>query len=54
MKPGSAAVVAGISHDHTDDPAAGAPYLRVVSVNEEGDVTIHSHLSLPALPEADT
>ncbi|UWR16378.1 hypothetical protein [Sulfitobacter sp. M368] len=54
MKPGSAAVVAGISHDHTEDPAAGAPYLRVVSVSEEGDVTIHSHLTLPALPGANS
>ncbi|NNE52603.1 MAG: hypothetical protein HKN30_09400 [Sulfitobacter sp.] len=50
MKPGSGAVVAGISRDHVDDPNAGAPYLRVVSVTDEGDVTIHSHLKLPALP----
>jgi hypothetical protein len=52
MKPGSAAVVAGISHDHTDDPSAGAPYLRVVSVSEEGNITLHDHLKLPALPDS--
>jgi len=48
-KPGNGAVVAGISHNHVDDPSADAPYLRVVSVSEDHEVRIHSHLTLPAV-----
>ena len=48
-KPGNGAVVAGISRDHVDDPSAGAPYLRVVSVSEDHEVRVHSHLKLPAV-----
>lgn len=47
--PGHGAVVAGISKDHVEHPEAGAEFLRVVSMSEEGEVTVHSHLKLPAL-----
>lgn len=48
-KPQNGAVVAGISRDHTDDPSAGAPYLRVVSVSANNEVRVHTELSLPQL-----
>lgn len=48
-RPGTGAVVAGLSRDHVTDPSAGAAFLRVVSVTAAGDVTVHDHLSLPAL-----
>ena len=49
QRPGTGAVVAGLSKTHVNDPSAGAPYLRVVSVSKEGNVTIHDTLKLPAL-----
>ena len=48
-RPGTGAVVAGLSRTHVDDPSAGAPYLRVVSVSADNEVTIHDGLKLPAL-----
>lgn len=48
-KPGHGAVVAGLSADHVDDPSAGAPYLRVVSVSEDHKVRVHDTLRLPGL-----
>lgn len=53
-RPGTGAVVAGLSKTHVSDPSAGAPYLRVVSVTEAGDVTVHDHLRLPALRNSRT
>lgn len=51
-KPGHGAVVAGISRDHDEHPEAGAPYLRVVSMSEDGDVTVHDDIELPPLDRA--
>lgn len=48
-KPGTGAVVAGMSRDHLDHPEAAAPYLRVVSVSAEHKIRVHSDLTLPAL-----
>lgn len=48
-RPGTGAVVAGLSRNHADDPSAGAPYLRVVSVSPSDEVTVHDNLKLPAL-----
>ncbi len=56
-RPGTGAVVAGLSRTHVNDPSAGAPYLRVVSVSPDDTVTVLDHLKLPALrkgmPERD-
>lgn len=48
-RPGTGALVAGLSRNHVTDPSAGAPYLRVVSISPENEVTIHDDLELPAL-----
>ncbi|WP_072776149.1 hypothetical protein [Marivita hallyeonensis] len=48
--PGNGTVVAGIAQDHVSAPEAGAPYLRVVSMSEAGEVRVHTHLELPELP----
>lgn len=48
-RPGTGAVVAGLSRTHVDDRSAGAPYLRVVSMSAENEVTVHDGLKLPAL-----
>ena len=53
QKPGHGAVVAGISKDHVEHPEAGADYLRVVSMSEQGDVHIHSELKLPEIKQSD-
>ncbi len=48
-KPDNGAVVAGIARTHVDDPSAGAPYMRVVSVSADNEVRVHTHLTLPRL-----
>lgn len=48
-RPGTGAVVAGLSRTHVNDRSAGAPYLRVVSMSPENKVTVHDGLTLPAL-----
>ena len=52
--PGHGAVVAGISKDHVEHPEAGSDFLRVVSMSEDGEVTVHSDLTLPALGDGHT
>jgi hypothetical protein len=52
QKPGHGAVVAGISQDHTEHPNAGAAFLRVISMSEQGEVRVHSDLKLPSLKQS--
>jgi hypothetical protein len=47
--PGNGAVVVAIAKQHMTDPSEGAPFARVLSVSEDGKVTTHTDLTLPAV-----
>lgn len=53
QRDGQGLVIVAVSQDHARDSAEGSALVRVCSVTEDGQISNHSDLALPALSSAD-